>query len=289
MDDDLDYLKVNKMEEIKVYELEKVDLKGATVIDGFPSVGLVSSIVANYLINFLKLTQIGIMDSVYFPTVSLVREAEPLNPVRIYASEKIKSGDGDSDQIVAFISEFQPPPNLVKPIAHTMLDWAEEQRCKLLISPEGLVIDQGEEEEEGGGGGSEPANEEPPVEEENEEPVDVYGIGSTKKARDMLQSHDIALFTEGVITGVAGVLLNEGKSRDFEVISIMAEAHPDYPDARAAAKVIETIDKMLLHIQLDAKPLYVEAEKIEGQLKSIHAQATPSKSRKPAYSPSIYR
>jgi uncharacterized protein len=283
------------MEEIKVYELQKVDLKGATVIDGFPSVGLVSSIVANYLINFLKLKQIGIMDSVYFPTVSLVREAEPLNPVRIYASEKISSEGGDSDQIVAFISEFQPPPNLVKPIAHTMLDWAEEQRCKLLISPEGLVIDKGEEEEGQNGEGvvevppPQPQDEPNKEEEEDEEPVDVYGIGSTLKARKLLQSHDIPLFTEGVITGVAGVLLNEGKSRDFEVISVMAEAHPDYPDARAAAKVIETIDKMLLHIHLDAKPLYIEAEKIEGQLKSIHAQAKPSKSRKPAYAPSIYR
>jgi uncharacterized protein len=281
------------MEEIKVYELQKVDLKGATVIDGFPSVGLVSSIVANYLINFLKLSQIGIMDSVYFPTVSLVREAEPLNPVRIYASEKISSTEGESDQIVAFISEFQPPPNLVKPIAHTMLDWAEEQRCKLLISPEGLVIDKGEEEEGQPGEGVQealpPPEETKKEEEENEEAVDVYGIGSTIKARKLLQSHDIPLFTEGVITGVAGVLLNEGKSRDFEVISVMAEAHPDYPDARAAAKVIETIDKMLLHIHLDAKPLYVEAEKIEGQLKSIHAQAKPSKSRKPAYAPSIYR
>jgi uncharacterized protein len=276
------------MEEIKVYELKKVDLRGATVIDGFPSVGLVSSIVANYLINFLKLTQIGIMDSVYFPTVSLVREAEPLNPVRIYAGEKISSSEGGSDQIVAFISEFQPPPNLVKPIAHTMLDWAEEQRCKLLISPEGLVIDKGEDEEEEGGA-PQPEEEEPQEVDENGEPVDVYGIGSTLKARELLQSHNISLFTEGVITGVAGVLLNEGKSRDFEVVSIMAEAHPDYPDARAAAKVIETIDKMLLHIQLDAKPLYIEAEKIEGQLKSIHAQAKPSKSRKPAYSPSIYR
>lgn len=287
MDDDLRLYEGKLMEEIKVYELKKMDLKGATVIDGFPSVGLVSSIVANYLINFLKLTQIGIMDSVYFPTVSLVRDAEPLNPVRIYAGEKITSAEGESDQIVAFISEFQPPPNLVKPIAHTMLDWAEEQRCKLLISPEGLVIDKGEDEEEG-----EVSEDEKITSEEegtDDEAVDVYGIGSTIKARDLLKSHDIALFTEGVITGVAGVLLNEGKSRDFQVISIMAEAHPDYPDARAAAKVIETIDKMLLHIQLDAKPLYIEAEKIEGQLKSIHAQAKPAKSRKQAYSPSIYR
>ncbi|UCG70428.1 MAG: proteasome assembly chaperone family protein [Thermoplasmata archaeon] len=275
------------MEEIKVYELTKVDLRGATVIDGFPSVGLVSSIVANYLINFLKLNQIGIMDSVYFPTVSLVRDAEPLNPVRIYAGEKITSPDGESDQIVAFISEFQPPPNLVKPIAHTMLDWAEEQKCKLLISPEGLVIDKSDLEKPDEG--SQESQEEGNDLEDEEELVDVYGIGSTSRAKNMLQTHDIALFTEGVITGVAGVLLNEGKSRDFDVISVMAEAHPDYPDARAAAKVIETIDKMLLHIHLDAKPLYIEAEKIEGQLKSIHAQAKPSKPRKPAYAPSIYR
>jgi uncharacterized protein len=277
------------MEEIKVYELKKVDLKGATVIDGFPSVGLVSSIVANYLINFLKLTQIGIMDSMYFPTVSLVREAEPLNPVRIYASEKITSPDGESDQIVAFISEFQPPPNLVKPIAHTMLDWAEDQKCKLLISPEGLVIDKSEEEESPSEEIENDGDQENTESENNQEIVDVYGIGSTLRARKMLQDQNIPLFTEGVITGVAGVLLNEGKSRDFDVISVMAEAHPDYPDARAAAKVIETIDKMLLHIHLDAKPLYIEAEKIEGQLKSIHAQAKPTKPSKPAYSPSIYR
>jgi uncharacterized protein len=281
------------MEEIKVYELRKVDLKGATVIDGFPSVGLVSSIVANYLINFLKLEQIGIMDSMYFPTVSLVRDSEPLNPVRIYAGPKITSPDGESDQIVAFISEFQPPQNLVKPIAHTILDWAEEQKCKLLISPEGLVIDKTEEEapdEEGemNNEEGEEGEEEDEEEDEEEEDVDVYGIGSTPRAKKMLESHDVALFMEGVITGVAGVLLNEGKSRDFDVISLMAEAHPDYPDARAAAKVIESIDKMLLHIHLDAKPLYIEAEKIEGQLKNIQAQATPAKRPRPTYAPSIY-
>src|SRR5713226_7839919 len=93
------------MEGIQIYELKRMDLRGATVIDGFPSVGLVSSIVANYLINALNLTQIGIMDSIYFPTVALVRDGQPMNPVRIYAGPKVD----DRDQIVVFISEFQPP------------------------------------------------------------------------------------------------------------------------------------------------------------------------------------
>src|SRR5947199_10583300 len=98
------------MEGIQIYELKRMDLRGATVIDGFPSVGLVSSIVANYLVNALNLVQIGIMDPVYFPTVALVRDGQPMNPVRTYAGPKV----GARDQLDVFISEFQPPPTLLQ-------------------------------------------------------------------------------------------------------------------------------------------------------------------------------
>ncbi len=260
------------VEDIVIYELKRMDIRGATVIDGFPSVGLVSSIVANYLINTLKLTQIGIMDSVFFPTVSLVREGIPQNPVRIYAGEKVGDGPDSSDQLVVFISEFQPPPNLVKPIASAMLDWAQDQKCKMLVSPEGLVIDKESIEIEDAKKGQE---------------FGVYGVGSTNWMRNELTKSGVHEFTEGVITGVAGVLLNEGRRRDFNVATILAEAHPDYPDARAAAQVMEMINKFLLHIDLDVSPLYQEAERIESQLKKIHKQAkdvkTPGK-----HQPSMY-
>src|SRR2546425_1114410 len=156
------------MEGIQIYELKRMDLRGATVIDGFPSVGLVSSIVANYLINALNLTQIGIMDSIYFPTVALVRDGQPMNPVRIYAGPKVD----DRDQI--------------------------------------------------------------------------------------------------------------------DVIPLLSEAHPDYPDARAAARAIEVIDKLLLHTELDARPLYEEAERIEMQLKSIHHQTEVAKKPSEPPRPSMY-
>ncbi|HEY4705330.1 MAG TPA: PAC2 family protein, partial [Thermoplasmata archaeon] len=223
------------MDGIQIYELRRMDLRGATVIDGFPSVGLVSSIVANYLINALSLSQIGIMDSAYFPTVSLVRDGEPMNPVRIYGQPK-QSG---RDQVVVFISEFQPPPNLIKGIASTVLDWTQDQKCNLLVCPEGLIVD------------SELTG--------PDRQVEVYGIGSTDKSMDLLRKNGVTLFEEGVITGVAGVLLNEGRRRDFDVITLLSEAHPDYPDARAAARVIEVIDKVLGHTELDARPLYEEA------------------------------
>lgn len=259
-------------EDIEIYELKKVDVRGSTVIDGFPSVGLVSSIVANYLINTFKMTQIGIMDSVYFPTVSLVRDNTPHNPVRIYAGEKVGDGGKSMDQLVVFISEFQPPPNLVKPIAGAMLDWAEDQRCKMLVSPEGLVIDKENAEIEGEG---DPSN------------VDVFGVASTDWMREELSKVGVNEFQEGVITGVAGVLLNEGKRRDFPVSTLLAEAHPDFPDARAAAKVIEAIDRLMLHIDMDVTPLYQEAERIEEQLKTIHKQTKEMKAPG-QHQPSMY-
>lgn len=252
------------MENIHIYELKRMDLKGATVIDGFPSVGLVSSIVANYIINALNLEQVAIMDSVYFPTVSLIRDGEPMNPVRIYAGSK-----DDKEKIVVFISEFQPPPNLIKVIAAAVIDWAEDQKCDMLLCPEGLIVER-----------------DPTIDVDSE--IQVYGIGSTKTASRVLTDNTITVFEEGVITGVAGVLLNEGKKRDFNVISLLSEAHPDYPDARAAARVIETIDGILLHTELDAQPLYEEAERIEMQLKSIHKQTAKAERPSAPARPSMY-
>lgn len=250
---------------VQIYELRRMDLRGATVIDGFPSVGLVSSIVANYLIGALDLTQIGIMDHPYFPTVALVRDGKPMNPVRIYAGSK--EAKGAADQIVVFISEFQPPSNLIKGIASAVLDWAQDQRCVQLVCPEGLIVERDPE-----------AN----------ASAKVYGIGSTDRANEILKRNEVEMFGEGVITGVAGVLLNEGRKRDFDVLTLLSEAHPDYPDARAAARVIETINKLLLHTELDAQPLYEEAGRIENQLRAIHQQTQDAKKPSVLQRPSMY-
>ncbi len=273
------------MEDINIFELKRADLRGATVIDGFPSVGLVSTITANYLISTLKMEQIGILDSMHFPTVSVVRGSEPLNPVRIYTNSGTDSYS--ESKIVVFISEFQPPSNLIKMIAATILDWAEDQGCELLISPEGLVIDRGESSKE-----DEKDEDEKEAKKEDKttrmEDLVVYGIGSTENARDIIGKHEIVQFQEGVISGVAGVLLNEGKRRAFDVISILAEARPNYPDARAAAKVIEAIDKILLKIDIDVEPLLSEAAEIEAKIMTMQKQAKPSRDRPTAPIPDMY-
>ena len=251
-------------DQVRIYELKRVDVEGAIVIDGFPSVGLVSSIVANYLIDTLEMEQIGIVESPAFPTVSLVRNGNPQHPVRIYAGRPAADRAGRvADKIVAFVSEFHPAPTIIHPLATTIMDWVQDQRCALLVSPEGLVVDQPS------GTPHRPGGKPPRLAD-----VKVYGVASTRKARDLYIEPNMLPFNEGVITGIAGVLLNEGRRRGFDVLTFLAEAQSDYPDARAAAKVIETINHILLRSPLDADPLYHEAERIEQQLLSIQRHAT---------------
>ncbi|MCU0859750.1 MAG: PAC2 family protein [Thermoplasmata archaeon] len=252
-------------DDIKIYEFKRKDLRNATIIDGFPSVGLVSSIAANYLIKIFEMEQIGIMDSPQFPTVSLIRDSKPLSPVRIYAGEKGKKGD----QIVAFISEFQAPANLIRPIAKALVEWAVDQKCRMIVSPEGLVVD-------------------PELRESAQISDVVFGISSTVRTRELLKQHQVQSFEEGVISGVAGVLLNEGRKRDFDVVTLLAEAHPDFPDAKAAALVLEAIDRILLGIEFDAKPLFEEAQRIEAHIKEIRKQAVVTKDDRGPPRPEMY-
>ncbi len=253
---------VMHLEEVEICNFEDVDLKGATVIAGFPSIGLVSTIAANYLIDALNLTQIGCVTSPQFPALSVVHTGEPLSPVRIYAGDQ-----GYQKKIVVFVSEFKPKPNLINSISETIMTWANEKDCKLLISPEGMVV-------EGKSG-------------EGVEAVEAYAIGSTENARSMLLEKKIAQFKNGIIAGVSGVLLNIGKQQDFNVISILAEAHPNYPDAKAAAAAINVM-ALLMDIEINVTPLYEESERIEKQLQKFHKQAKPMVSAGQAPQPSMY-
>jgi uncharacterized protein len=260
------------MNGIDIIDIKEKNIKGAYVIDGFPSVGLVGSIVANYLVSFLNLEQIAVVDSAYFPSISLVRDGVPLSPVRVYGGSL---GTKGQEKVVVFVSEFQPAQDILKTLAITMMDWVEDHKCKMVISPEGLLSKE-ESERMAAYAKSATANHEiaeyvapGPNSKPSGDGINVLGVGSTPGARQMLKQIDVKTFENGVIAGLAGVLLNEGVARDFDVITLLSEAHAEYPDARAAAAIMTVIDRMLLHVELDLKPLLEEAALIEDSLKDI--------------------
>lgn len=234
---------------IEYRAFETMDLDDATLVNGIPSVGLVSTIVANYVIRSMELEMVGGFESPRFPPTSLVSGTVPQMPIRIYASE--------AHDAVVVLSEFNPAAEQARPIAHAILDFAQNHDVDRIVSPEGIPYTEFDEE----------------TDDADIRAPRVFSVGSTGSARDDLREMEIPQLGEGMISGVGGVLLNEGHWRQFDVYAILSEAREKVPDARSAGKIIEVIDRFFPEIDVEAEPLYDRAEQIEARLKKARAQA----------------
>jgi len=240
------------MIEIEMRKFKDVDLRDGTVVEGFPGVGLVSAISASYLIDSLGLDQVCALDSEDFPPTSMVYDRKPKFPARIYVGAELKLG--------VFISEFTPPPPLQRPLARKLLEWCSEKKCRRIIATEATPCKCDEGEIGGGGGDRE---------------VNVFGIGSTDRAREELDRAGIEQMDKGMIYGVSGVLLNEGRWKDFDVVTLLVEAYEDKPDASAAVAIVEAMDRLTPEFRIDTGPLREQSVKFEEQIRRMREQVEP--------------
>jgi uncharacterized protein len=238
-------------EDIQIIEYKEVDLSNSMLIEAFPTVGLVSSIAGHFIIDSLKLEEIGTITSRYFMPAAVIHNGAPSPPVRIYAGKKICGPDDACEQIVVIISEFMPPVEIIKPLGDVILAWAKKKKCSFIVTLEGAhAVDP--------------------------KKLKTHGVGSTQKMKAVLKSYNIEETLEGMITGITGVLLYEGARLKRDVLCLLAEAHTSYPDSRAAGMLVETLDKMLPGIKIDVEPLYKEADVIEQNIRAFIKQAQPT-------------
>ena len=79
------------------------------------------------------------------PPVSIISNYIPQYPARIYVNEGLK--------VSFFLSEANIDRSIQKAVANTILEWAIENECRLIISAEGIVIIiDGESSTNSGGG-----------------------------------------------------------------------------------------------------------------------------------------
>jgi uncharacterized protein len=241
--------------EISIHEYEHMTFDKAMVIVGFPSIGLVSSIAANFIVRTLKLEKIAAILSDDFPPYSLVHEGEVSPPVRIYAGHRMCDDSGEKcDQLIVITSEFMPAPNLLRPLTGVILEWCRHHDVNTIMALEGM------------NGG------------ENPEQREVMAVATGDNCRKMLATYSIKELKEGMVSGLSGVMLYEADRAGMDVICLLGPARADYPDARGAARLMEVVAKMLPEIKLDPDPLFKEAEQIEKDMKSaLQAIKGPAK------------
>ncbi len=232
-------------DDIEIHMYEDIDLKDAMLIESFPTVGLVSTIVASYIIDTLKLRRVGAIMSRRFPPAAVVHDGQPTPPMRIYAGPKVCGPNNECDQVVILTSEFTVPDDLQLPLARRILKWALEEGMSHIVSVEGTGV----------------------TGEEKEGDPEVYCACSTEKAWKSMERFKVTPMKVGIVTGISGVLLYLGDMEGRDIVCLLAPAHAQFPDARAAARLIHVIDDMLPLVEIDTGPLMDEAVKIE---KNIH-------------------
>jgi len=241
------------MEDVEIVEYKDMDLSNSMLVVAFPTVGLISSIAGHYIIDSLKLEEIGTVVSRYFMPATVIHKSRPSPPVRIYAGEKTCGLDGNCEQLAVIISEFMPQLDIIKPLVDRILEWADNKGVKTIVALEGTHA-VGDKKSK----------------------LDVYGIGSTNDMKSFLKKYKVKETQEGMITGVTGVLLYQGVLMHRDVICLLSEAHSSFPDSRAAGNLLKKLDVMLPEIKIDPDPLYKEAEDIEKNIRKFMKQSKPT-------------
>ncbi len=207
-------------------------LKGATVIEGFPGVGLVATIATGFLNEHLKCEKIG---TYYFsdpPATAAIHSGHIVNPVTVYYNKKYN---------LVIIHSIMNATGLEFHAADLVLDVCNQVQAKELIALEG--VSSGDQEES-----------------------QAFHYCSNEKYSKILQKLGVPKLNEGIIVGTTGALLLKASEQKIPLSAIFVGTHMSIPDSKAAAKAVEVLDKYL-GLNVPYKPLLLQAEKFEAKLR----------------------
>ncbi|RLF87764.1 proteasome assembly chaperone family protein [Thermococci archaeon] len=225
------------MVENKPIELILPKVEGAVLIEGYPGIGLVGHIAANFLAKELEMEMIGYVESPFIPPMTLILEGKPNPPLRFYGK----------DNIIIAVADIYLPPTLINEIAREMTNYLKSVNASKVVSLGGMGIGMFKEK------------------------FEVWGVGGTEEENKELENLGVKILKFGSISGMSGKLLWEASRAGLKSYVLLGETFGDRPDPRAAANVVEVLKKML-NIEVSTEPLIKEAEMIEEQLRRMHEQ-----------------
>ena len=207
--------------------------KNCTIIEGFPGFGLVGTIASEFLIEHLKTEMIGKILFDDMPAMIAIHEGKVVEPLGIFYNDKYN---------LVILHAITAATHFEWKMADVIEKLAKDLTAKQIISLEGV----GSSEESQG--------------------AKVFYYSSNEKIAGVYKKFGINPLKEGIIIGVTGAILL--RIEKTPVSCLFAETHSNLPDSKAAAMIIEVLDKYL-EMDLDSKPLMEQAQKFEDKLKTI--------------------
>lgn len=224
--------------------------KNPIIIEGFPGFGLVATIATEFIIEQLGAKMIGKIKSWDLPAMVAIHEGELVQPIGIFYDEKTN---------IVILHAVIPPSGIEGELSEMLIELFKELKTKEIVSLEGV---------------SSPV----PTGTSN-----VFYYTNQQQKKKQFEKMKIQQLKEGIILGVTGSLLIEAEN--IPLTCLFAETASSMPDSKAAAKIIQVLDKYL-DLDIDYAPLLKQAEKFESKIKNIlehSASVTEEQKKKLSY------
>lgn len=209
--------------------------KNPIIIEGTPGYGLVGTIVTDFLIKHLNAKPIGEIYSEKLMPLAAIHENEIVSPIGLFY---------DSKNNIVIIHTLAGVRGVEWRLADNVAKLARMLGSKEIICIEGIGTQK--------------------------ESNDAFYYTTNKKSGAGFEKMGVKPLKEGIVLGVTGTML----LKDVPNMScIFVESHVEMADSKAAAKIIEVLDKHL-GLNVDYKPLLKLAQGFEAQLKGLMKKTT---------------
>ena len=223
------------MDDIRIVEKESV-APGATMLFGFPDVGLVGVIAASHLVDELKMSEVAYIDSQQLPPIIVLHEGLPHSTIRIFAGHNL----------VLAAAETPIAADMIYPVMDSLIEWGKNKKVKTMISLSGLPVQERQDMQE----------------------LKVFGAASSADMLQTVESKGIETLTEGYMVGPQAVMLLRCAQLDVPGIALLAQCFLNYPDPEAAAEVLKTLDQ-IAGIKVDVAKLLEKGEEIRLKARDV--------------------
>jgi uncharacterized protein (TIGR00161 family) len=216
----------------------KITPKNPIIIEGFPGFGFVATIAVEYLMDHLKMHPIGSFWSPRLAPIAFIHGRRVIQPLEIFHNDKYN---------IIVLEAVTGVAGMEWEVTDALLELYKKVDAKEIISIEGIGAP-----------------------EEQAEP-EAYYFANQEAGKKKFESLGLEPVKDGVIFGPAGALMLKADKK-INASFIFAETRSNLPDSKAAAKIIEVLDKYL-NLKVDYRPLLKKAASFEEQLKGLMEKA----------------
>lgn len=209
---------------------------GATMLCGFPDVGLVGVLASSYIISELGMEEQAYIDSDLLPPIVVLHKGLPHSPMRVFGK----------DNLLVTIAETAIPAKGVQRLMRFFVGWVKAKKVKIVVPIGGI----------------------PAQNRQDIEKPEVFGTASSFDMIKFLEQHQLKVLQEGYMVGPQALIMRYCAEGNLPAIALLSQSFYNYPDPEAAAAALEQFSK-ITGTKIDVSKLVEKGEEIRLRAKDM--------------------